>query len=77
MADTPKIIWNGVTVRENGSISEGDARIVRKRLRVLITTEVQKLAIILPEIEKLQNRLADLATMEFAVEDLTDPDKEF
>ena len=77
MADTPKTIWNGVAVRENGSISDSDARVVRKRLRVLITTEVQKLAIILPEIEKLQNSLADLATMEFAVEDLTDPDKEF
>ena len=70
-------IWDGVTVGENGSISDRDSRIVRKRLRLLITADVKKLSVIVDEIEKLQSRLADLATMEFAVEDLTDPDEEF
>ena len=72
-----KGVWDGVTVQANGSMSDRDSRIVRKRLRLLITADVKKLSVIINEIEKLQSRIADLATMEFAVEDLTDPDKEF
>ena len=72
-----KEVWDGVTVQANGSISDSDSRIVRKRLRLLITADVKKLSVIVDEIEKLQSRLADFATMEFAVDDLTDPDKEF
>ena len=65
-------IWNGVKVQENGTISEADARRVRKRLRILIIADMQNLSLVLAEAEKLQDKLSNLATMEFAVEDLTD-----
>jgi len=64
-------IWEGVEVHENGTISESDARRVRKRLRILIIADMQNLSLVLSEAEKLQDKLANLATMEFAVEDLT------
>lgn len=70
-------IWKGVYVHKNGSISDSDARIVRRRLRILITADVHEMEILIAEVEKMRIRLTTLATMEFTVEDLTDPNKEF
>ena len=67
-------IWDGVHIQTNGSISESDAGLVRKRLRILITADVKKLAVVLSQVEELQRHLADFATMEFAVEDLSHPE---
>ena len=64
----PDGLLDGVTLQADGRISPHDARLVRMRLRQKIKSNSAELADLIAELVKLQNDIANVASIEFFLE---------
>jgi len=69
-------VLDGAKIQLNGSMSDSDAAMVRKRLRIHVVADIRKMSAVLEEVTLLCDKLMTWATIEIAIEDLTDMNKE-
>ena len=65
----PDGLLDGVTLQADGKISSHDVRMVRLRLRQKIKSNSVEFSNLIEELVKLQNDMANVAAVEFFLED--------